>query len=55
MHQTEHKAHACGLKPWERKNADRVCQHGDSAMLREIKRQASRRRRQADKAEAHSW
>lgn len=52
MHSTEHKRDACALKPWERRNADRVCQHGDTPYKEERKRAASKARRAADKKES---
>lgn len=49
MHSTEGKREACQLKPWERRNADRVCEHGDSTLKQETKRQANKARRREDK------
>lgn len=51
MHSTPHKAEACELKLWERRNADRVCEHGDSVLLRSRKKAAKKARRRDDKRE----
>lgn len=52
MHSTDHKHQACQTAPWLLKNADRRCEHGDSALLRSVKRTAAKKRRQSDKREA---
>lgn len=52
MHATDHKHAACMTPPWQRKNADRVCQHGDTRLLGDLKRRARQARRAQDKREA---
>lgn len=52
MHSTEHKRGACALHPWDRRDADRVCEHGDTPYKQERKRSAKKARRAVDKKES---
>lgn len=52
MHSTEHKYEACQIKPWDARNADRRCEHGDTRLKASWKRTARKNRRQADKKES---
>lgn len=54
MHTTEHKRDACALAPWEHRNADRTCEHGDSRMKAAIKASSRKARRTADRREARA-
>lgn len=49
MHATEHKRDACEIPPWQARNADRVCEHGDSRRNAAVKATARARRRQDDR------
>lgn len=52
MHATDHKHDACQVPAWKRRNADRTCEHGDTALKAAAKRTARKARRSDDKREA---
>lgn len=51
MHSTEHKRECCALMPWELRNADRICEHGDTRLLKAIKQKAKKARRRIGRQE----
>ena len=52
MHATQSKRAACERAPWQHRDDDRRCEHGDSRLLAEQKRQRRLALRRADRAAA---